>query len=82
MEKKRVYNLSTGRDYSYDKKYQKSKKQVKNRVIRNRDRKEAMERGSVRKGDGKDIHHAGRGMTKPRVRSRSANRGDKDHIWS
>lgn len=39
-KKKYVYNKSTGRDYSYDKKYQKSREQVKNRVARNRARRE------------------------------------------
>lgn len=40
MKKKRVYNKSTGRNYDYDKKYQSSKEQVKNRVARNKARRE------------------------------------------
>ena len=82
--KKRVNNKSTGRDYTYDKEYQKSPEQVDNRVARNKARREALRKGKVKKGDNKDIDHVvplskgGSKSTKnTRVRSRSANRGDK-----
>lgn len=41
-KKKHVYNKSTGRSYAYDKKYQKSRAQVRNRVARNRARREML----------------------------------------
>ena len=40
MKSKRKNNKSTGRDYSYDKKYQSSPQQVKNRVARNKARRQ------------------------------------------
>lgn len=74
---KRVYNKSTGRDYSYDKEYESSDEQKKRRAKRNKDRRQAERDGKVSKGDGKDIHHQGKGsLTKPIVRDRSKNRGD------
>ena len=58
MKKKRKpYNKSTGRDYTYDTKYQSSPEQKKNRAARNKARREMMEAGRVRKGDGKDVDH-------------------------
>ncbi len=41
-KKKHVYNKSTGRTYKYDKKYQSSPEQVRNRVARNRARREML----------------------------------------
>lgn len=56
-EKKRVYNKSTGRDYSYDTKYQASEEQKKRRAARNKDRREAIREGRVKKGSSMDIDH-------------------------
>lgn len=58
----------------YDKKY--NKKTVSDRVKRNRARAEAMKKGKVKKGDGKDVHHPnGVNSKKTRVMSSSKNRG-------
>lgn len=60
----------------YDSDYQKSDTQVKNRVARNRARRRAMKKGRVRKGDGKDLHHAnGINSDKVVVMDASKNRG-------
>lgn len=74
--KKHVYNKATGRDYGYDKAYQKKPEQVKARVRRNKDRLEAISKGLVRKGDKtREVDHpAGKGRGKYRVISRSRNR--------
>jgi 5-methylcytosine-specific restriction endonuclease McrA len=50
-------NKATGRDYSYDKEYQKSPKQVANRVKRNQARAEMIKDGKAKVGDGKDVDH-------------------------
>lgn len=50
-------NASTGRDYSYDKDYQNSPEQIKNRVKRNKARSAMEKDGKVKKGDGKDVDH-------------------------
>jgi 5-methylcytosine-specific restriction endonuclease McrA len=42
MAKKRKYNKSTGRTYKYDTKYQSSPEQVRNRVARNRARRQLL----------------------------------------
>lgn len=72
-------NLSTGRDYTYDKKYQKSEKQKKARARRNRDRTKAVKNGLVRRGDRtKDVHHpSGNARGRSRVVSAKYNRGKK-----
>ena len=58
MKKKRKpYNKSTGRDYTYDTKYQSSPEQKKNRASRNAARAKLAKEGRVRKGDGKDVDH-------------------------
>jgi hypothetical protein len=44
----------------YDK-FQSSDEQKKLRAKRNRDRRSAEKEGKVKKGDGKDIHHASNG---------------------
>jgi len=82
MEKKRVYNKSTGRDYKYDTLYQSSEEQKKNRASRNKVRREALRDGRVHKGDGKDIDHRDgnprhNGKGNLRVMSKSRNRGKK-----
>lgn len=78
-------NLKTGRDYTYDKEYQKSKKQVKNRTSRNKARTTAIAAGKVKLGDRtKDIDHikslkkgGSNGKKNTRVISVKKNRGDK-----
>lgn len=62
--------------------YQATEEQKHNRAMRNAARREAMKKGLVRKGDGKDIDHKtpiSKGGTNSagnlRVRSRHANRG-------
>lgn len=44
----------------YDK-FQATEEQKKRRAKRNKDRREAERKGKVKKGDGKDIHHAEHG---------------------
>lgn len=67
-------NLSTGRDYAYDKKYQASKKRKKYRVELNR-----INRKKGRVGDGKDVSHTKGGGTvlESASRNRARNRGKK-----
>lgn len=79
-KKRKPYNKSTGRDYSYDTKYQASEKQKKNRAARNSARAKLMKEGVVRKGDGKDVDHKNsktRDNKRSNLRaiSRSKNRG-------
>lgn len=62
-------------NYAKEKKYQARPEQKKARARRNKDRREAMARGLVKKGDDKEIDHErtmGRGGY--RVTSRHANR--------
>ena len=40
----------------YDR-YQGTEEQKKRRAMRNKARRQAMKKGQVRKGDGKDVHH-------------------------
>jgi hypothetical protein len=64
-KKKRVNNKSTGRDYSYDTKYQSSPEQIKNRVARNKARRQtkaalAKKHGKAKASklmNGKDVDH-------------------------
>ena len=53
-------------------KFQSSRKEKKNRALRNRNRTRLTKMGLVRKGDGMDIHHKG---SKVRVIKASKNRG-------
>lgn len=55
-KKKRVHNKSTGRDYSYDKEYQKSPERVKYRTELNRYNRK---KGTYGNGDGLDASHKG-----------------------
>lgn len=64
-------------------KYNSTPEQKKNRAMRNKARRQALSKGTVKKGDGKDIDHktpvrSGGTNSKGnlRVRSRSANRAD------
>lgn len=90
MTKKRVYNKSTGRDYSYDKAY--NKRTVKDRVARNKARAMILEKLTEKHGKrkaktlmrGKDVDHKrsikGGGtstMRNLRLMNRSKNRARK-----
>ena len=74
-KRKRVYS-------AYDKKNQARSEEVRKRVARNKARRHAIKAGTVKKGDGKDVHHVG-GMKsgkkpgKTRVMSASKNRAKK-----
>lgn len=76
-------NKATGRDYSYDKEYQKSPVQKKNRAARNKARAAAIRKGSAKRGDNTDVDHVkplskgGSRNGKTRVISRRANRAKK-----
>lgn len=76
--------LATGRDYTYDKKYQQSATQLKNRALRNQARLSMIRKGKARLGDNTDVDHRiplSRGGTghssNLRVISRSKNRARK-----
>lgn len=82
--KKSGSNLATGRDYAYDKAYQASDKQKKNRATRNAARRKAVAAGSAKRGDSTDVHHVksiknggGNSSGNTRVISRSKNRAKK-----
>lgn len=72
-------NKATGRDYSYDKKYQKSRKRVKYRVQLNKANRRAMKQGRAHKGDGKDASHTTKGtiVMENMHANRARNRGKK-----
>lgn len=77
-------NKSTGRDYSYDSKYEASEKQKKNRALRNAARRNAIKGGKATLGDRTDVHHVkalkkgGKNQAKNlKVISRSSNRAKK-----
>ena len=48
--------MSRNYKQEYDR-YQGTAKQKKRRAMRNKARRQAMKKGQVRKGDGKDVHH-------------------------
>jgi hypothetical protein len=81
MSKERI-----AKKLSYDKLYQKSKKQVANRMKRNQARKLFLRAGKVKLGDNKDVDHkkslkkgGSNKLSNLRVRSRRENRGDKTY---
>ena len=77
-------NKATGRDYTYDKEYQKSPEQKRNRAKRNAARRRAIKSGSAKIGDRTDVDHV-RPLSKggsnsrrnTRVVKRSSNRAKK-----
>lgn len=95
MNKRKDSNKATGRNYTYDDKYESSATQIKNRESRNLARKHALESVAKTHGldaakkalKGKDIDHikslkgGGSRTAKSnlRVRSIHANRGDKTY---
>lgn len=78
-------NKSTGRDYSYDKKYEKSPEQLKRNAARKRARYAMEKAGKVHEGDGKDVNHRAANkhgplsnkMSNLNVESKKKNRGRK-----
>lgn len=72
-------NKATGRDYSYDKKYQKRKSRVKYRMSLNKANRRAMKEGRAHKGDGKDASHTTKGtiVMENMHANRARNRGKK-----
>lgn len=77
-------NKKTGRNYAYDKEYQKSQKQVKNRVKRNAARREMTKTRGKAAMKGKDVDHkkalskgGGNGKKNLRLTSPKKNRGRK-----
>lgn len=79
-KKRKPYNKSTGRDYTYDTEYQASEQQKKNRAARNAARAKMMKAGKVKKGDGKDVGHddsrpTNNSSSNLSVESRKKNRG-------
>jgi hypothetical protein len=63
--------------YKYDLAYEASEEQKRRRAERNKDRRQAIREGRVRKGDTQDIHHI-EGIKGPiKVINRSRNRSIK-----
>ena len=63
------------RDYKSEyKKFQSSEEQKKKRAARNKARRKAIKKGTVRKGDNNDMSHTKNGVVK---KPRSVNRGSK-----
>lgn len=50
-------NLKTGRDYSYDSKYQSSPGRVAYRIELNRKRRALLRKGTLKIGDNRDVAH-------------------------
>ena len=75
-------NKATGRDYSYDKKYESSPEQIRKRASRNRARREAIRRYGKAALKGKDVDHKNGNpldnrSSNLRVESKKSNRGRK-----
>lgn len=73
---------SSPQKLAYQKEYNARPEEVKKRVANNAARREAMEKGLVKKGDGKDVAHkkslengGGNGKGNLEVQSRKENRG-------
>ena len=85
MPKKGQFKKNAKPDSVRQRKYNSKPAQKKRRAQRNAARRTMEKNGSVRKGDGKDVHHKNKGKTNGklsnskgnlRVKSRSANRAD------
>lgn len=75
-------NLKTGRDYSYDKKYESSPEQIRKRASRNAARRRLEARRGASALKGKDVHHANGNPLDNRasnlkIESKKKNRGRK-----
>lgn len=75
---------SNGRDYSYDKAYESTAEQKRNRAKRNAARRRKIKSGSAKVGDGKDVDHikplkrgGSNSRSNTRVIKRSTNRAKK-----
>lgn len=73
---------STPQKLKYQKEYNARPEEVKKRVMNNAARREAMEEGRVKKGDGKDVAHkkaldngGTNGKSNLKVEDRATNRG-------
>lgn len=82
MTKRKPYNKSTGRDYSYDLAYESTPEQRKRRAGRNKARSIMEKKGKVHKGDMKDVDHRSFDATNDslsniHVMTESANRAKK-----
>lgn len=80
--KRKGSNLATGRDYSYDKKYESTPEQIKKRASRNRARRRLMRSRGKSSLKGKDVDHKNGNPldNRPsnlRVESKKKNRGRK-----
>ena len=66
------------RDYKSEyKKFQSSEEQKKKRAARNKARRKAIKKGTVRKGDNNDMSHTKNGVVK---KKRSVNRGSSSDM--
>ena len=79
MAKKGQYKANASARSKYQRKYNSSPEQKKNRAARNKARRNALRQGKVHKGDGKDIDHKDGNPTNNskknvRVMSRKKNR--------
>lgn len=75
-------NLKTGRDYSYDTRYQASKAQIRNRASRNAARAAAIKKYGAAAVKGKDVDHKdgnprNNAPSNLRLISKKSNRGRK-----
>lgn len=80
--KRKGSNKATGRDYSYDKKYESSPEQIRRRASRNRARREAQRRYGKAALRGKDVDHKNQNpldnrASNLRIESKKKNRGRK-----
>ena len=80
--KRKGSNKATGRDYSYDKKYESSPEQIRRRASRNRARRELIKSRGRSALKGKDVDHKNQNpldnrRSNLRIESKKKNRGRK-----